>query len=148
MSKVLLRHLVSVLFIALLPASTCNNGRKVTPNPPVITDQGDCEAACSNLKALGCREGDPIDMNTKCNVDADCLGLDGKPDSRQQCSALGTCYVSCTNFCIETENQGVWLDPTCVKNIKSCSEINSCPKLSDASEAGTAATSCTGPTCQ
>ena len=113
------------LFLGL--GATCqNNAGKVTPNPPVITDQAECAAACANLQRLHCVEGEPIVMGTSCQVNSDCRGLDGNPDPLQVCSA-GLCTTSCTNFCIETENQGVWLDPKCVQSITSCDQINSCP---------------------
>jgi hypothetical protein len=118
---------IVVGILTLCTGASCqNNGGKVTPNPPVITDQSECAAACANLQQLHCSEGDPIDMGHACQASADCLSLDGQPDAKQACVA-GRCQVNCTNFCIDTENQGVWLDPGCVKGIKACSEINSCP---------------------
>ena len=120
--------LAGLAFVAFLTAASCNqNSGGVTPAPPVVTDQSDCAAACDNLRHLGCDEGNPIDMGTKCKVNSDCKDVNGNTDAKQSCSALGTCMVSCVNFCIDTENQGVWLDPTCVKNISNCNQINSCP---------------------
>ncbi len=111
----------------LLVGSDCkSNGGMITPNPPVITDQNECVAACANLQKLHCPEGNAIDMRSACKVDSDCKGLDGQTDTKQACTA-GKCMTSCANFCIETENQGVWLDPICVKSITSCSQIDSCP---------------------
>lgn len=98
----------------------CPTNPGVTPQPPVINDQAKCQAACDHLKALGCEEGQPIDMHTTCRINADCA-------ANQTCSALGTCMVTCVQFCIDTENAGVWLDPGCVASINTCAEINQCP---------------------
>lgn len=92
----------------------------VTPQPPVVTDQVQCAAACANLQRLGCDEGNPIDMHTKCDARITC-------PTGQACSALGTCMVTCTQFCIDTENAGVWLDPVCVSKITACNQIDQCP---------------------
>lgn len=129
-----------VIFAVFLPAATCNVGGKVTPNPPVITDQHACSAACSNLEQLGCDEARPINMGRVCKIVTDCKGLDGQPDKRQECIA-GTCTTSCTNFCIETENQGVWLDPVCVSKITECKQIDSCPLAQKPTP------TCEGPAC-
>lgn len=99
----------------------------ITPQPPKVNDQASCVAACANLKYLGCSQANPIDMETKCKSDADCKDLNGNTDAKQQCSALGSCIVTCTNFCSDTEDQGVWLDPTCVAKVTSCDQIESCP---------------------
>jgi len=125
--KTIIRTMLCVGFMALLPAASCNNNAgKVTPAPPVITDQSGCEAACANLQRLTCDEGRPINMGTKCVTQSDCKGPTGVADPRQECVS-GTCITSCTNFCIETENQGVWLDPHCVAQITKCDQIDSCP---------------------
>ena len=113
-SGLLLFACTALLFVG------CPKNPGVTPQPPVITDQDKCQAACANLQHLGCDEGNPIDMHTKCLITADCA-------SGQTCSALGTCMVTCVQFCIDTENQGVWLDPACVASITSCSQIDQCP---------------------
>jgi hypothetical protein len=103
----------------------------VPPGPPVatpatVTDQSICTEACGNLRSLGCAEGKPIDMRTSCTTSADCLDLSNKPDPMQTC-LYHKCTVTCETFCIDTENQGVWLDPACVKTIKSCKQIDQCP---------------------
>ncbi len=114
-------------FLVFLPAASCTtNQGKITPNPPVITDQHACPAACANLEKLGCPEAQPIDMGTNCFHDADCFNVHGSRDMTQTC-INGRCNTSCTNFCVETENQGVWLDPICVSKITSCSQIETCP---------------------
>ena len=94
----------------------------VTPQPPEVTDQAKCKEACDHIgpKGLNCEEGMPIDMKKLCKVDVDC-------DTNQTCNVAGHCEVSCERFCIDTENQGVWLDPVCVAGVKTCSEIDKCP---------------------
>lgn len=120
---------------ALVLASGCHGsvvGPQVVPHPPVVTDQSHCSEACDNLKRLGCPEGYPIDMKESCKVDRDCLGLNGKPDPIQTCSAAGGCMVSCLNFCTEVENAGVWVDPACVAQVQTCDEVSECPSKSPA----------------
>lgn len=122
--------LSAVGFMLLLTASDCktvNNDGKVTPQPPVITDSSDCEAACTNLQRLHCPEGEPIDMGDSCKASGDCKDLNNKSDPKQYCGTNGHCMVTCATFCVDTQNQGVWLDPACVKQITSCEQINSCP---------------------
>lgn len=127
-----------------LAALSCHNVTPgVTPAPPVVTDQSQCQAACDNLKVLGCAEANPIDMGTQCKHDADCVGPDGKPDVYQSCAANGACIISCVNFCTSTEKNGVWLDPTCVALIVTCDQIESCP-----APAPRPGTSCTGSSCK
>jgi hypothetical protein len=46
----------------------------------------------------------------------------------QKCSSAGKCTVSCVDFCIDVENHGIWLDPACVANIKTCEQISNCPE--------------------
>ena len=113
----------------------------VSAAPSTVTDQSSCQAACDNIKSLGCAEANPIDMGTKCNADTDCMGPDGKHDTYQTCSAAGGCIVTCANFCVSTENTGVWLSPTCVVSVTSCSAIDQC----SLSQTGT---TCTGSSCK
>ena len=111
-----------------------------TPSPSDITDQASCVTACSNLQKLGCQEANPIQEGTTCNTAVECLGPDGGHDQYQTCVS-GKCVVTCVDFCTSTENQGVWLDPVCVSQITSCSQISTCPVASTG-------TSCTGSSCQ
>ena len=100
----------------------CPRTTEITPTPPEINDQAMCKVACDHIgpEGLRCDEGLPIDMGKACLADTQC-------DTHQLCSA-GRCIVTCERFCIDTENNGVWLDPTCVSTVKSCSEIDSCPR--------------------
>lgn len=121
--------LSAVGFLLVLTGSDCKTTEpgNITPVPPVITDSGDCAAACANLERLKCEEGAPIDMGKSCASAGQCLGLDGKPDAKQYCGTNGHCMTSCTNFCIDTQEKGVWLDPACVAKITSCDQISTCP---------------------
>jgi len=67
------------------------------PLPNVPPDTDQCAAACEHLRELGCEEGKPLEDGT-----------------------------SCEKFCEDTQNSGHWLNPTCVKDIMSCSEIDAC----------------------
>lgn len=108
------------LFAVVLLGGCPVSGIMVTPQPPTVVDQDKCQAACDNLKRLGCEEAEPIDMHASCFGDAECL-------PGQTCSTFGTCVASCVSFCVDTENQGVWLDPGCVANVKTCDQVDSCP---------------------
>jgi hypothetical protein len=142
----LLRYLpFLVVNVAILGACDCTSSsapKPVVTIPALVTDQANCPGACAHLVALGCAEGNPISMGKACQTDDDCVGLDGKtPDLLQACVSA-QCTVSCTNFCIATENEGVYLDPTCVMSITACSQVNTCPALS------TTGTTCSGSACK
>lgn len=147
MDKGSVRHVRSIAVAAAIIiasiASCKTNAGLVTPNPPVVTDQSDCVDACNTLRHLGCEEGNPIDMGNKCKVDTDCKGADGNSDPSQTCAVNGECMVTCANFCVATENSGVWLDPACVKAITACSQIDSCPAPTPKQPVNT----CSGPAC-
>lgn len=139
-SKTIQRDVTSAIFVAMIILSCKNNAGLVTPNPPVVTDQFACKAACDNLAVLECREAQPIDMGTACIEQTDCKDLDGKVDATQYCAAT-RCMTSCTDFCVVTENNGVWLDPVCVSHIKKCSDIEMCPAPQKRGP------TCSGPAC-
>ena len=67
------------------------------PIPHIPPDTAQCSAACENLRAIGCEEGEPLSDGT-----------------------------SCEKFCVDTQNSGHWLNPTCVKDITSCDDIEAC----------------------
>jgi len=64
------------------------------PDPVDPPDTQDCGAACSHLRDLGCEEGQPLEDGT-----------------------------TCEQFCVETQDSGHWLRPSCVINITTCSEL-------------------------
>ena len=108
----------SIIFLSALLLG-CQE-KPITPMPPLVTDQAACPAACSNLQKLGCEEGRPIDMGMSCKDDSGChVG--------HTCQA-GKCVASCNKFCVDTENNGVWLDPICISGIMSCSQVEDCPR--------------------
>ena len=106
--------LISIIFVG------CPQTPGVTPQPPVVTDQMLCPVACEHIgpRDLNCEDGKPIDMKVVCESTVDC---------KKGTCVSGKCFVSCEQFCVDTENAGVWLDPGCVSNITSCDQIESCP---------------------
>lgn len=64
------------------------------PDPVLPTDTGSCAAACEHLASLGCEEGKPLEDGT-----------------------------SCEKFCVDTQNSGHGLNPSCVVGIESCEEL-------------------------
>lgn len=68
-----------------------------TPTPHPPEDTDKCPAACERLRELGCPEGEPLEDGT-----------------------------TCEDFCIQTQDEGHALNPTCVMEIDSCEEIESC----------------------
>ncbi len=123
----------------VVPPTTGGTVRSQAPG--VIVDQGDCQLACGHMASMGCSQSQPVGMPGTCRANTDCKGPDGAPDQFQTCSAAGTCMVTCTNLCISTENNGVWLNPACILGITSCDQVDSCVT------AGTG-TSCTGASCK
>ena len=73
---------------------------KSGPTPHVPDDTDQCPAACERLRELGCEEGDPLEDGTTCEV-----------------------------FCQETQDTGHALNPTCIKAIDSCGQIEACGEL-------------------
>lgn len=86
-----------------------------------FNDNGACNQACVKLSSLGCVEAQPLKADRQCVEDSDC------PDISS--CIRGECETSCLDFCIATQDNGVWLNPTCVMNIKTCDELNLCPTL-------------------
>lgn len=107
-----LARVAMVLFITIFVG--CPWNRTVTPIPPVVTDQDMCAAACENLQRLHCPEGDPIDMGKACLLDVECQA--------SHC-LKGRCTATCEQFCRDTENAGVWLNPTFAKTITRCDQL-------------------------
>jgi hypothetical protein len=88
-----------------------------SPNPPIVTDQDMCPLACDKLNELGCEDGMPIDMLEQC--------VDGGCPAPEECID-GGCFTKCVDFCVITENQGVWLQPKCIASITECSQVELC----------------------
>lgn len=86
-------YLIALVVALVAFAGTC----EPKPDPIIPTDTADCNAACENLRALGCEEGEPLADGTPCEI-----------------------------FCAETQGNGFPLRPSCVKSIKACGEIDTC----------------------
>ena len=67
------------------------------PTPHPPEDTHRCTPACERLRALGCEEGEPLEDGTTCEA-----------------------------FCVETQESGHALNPTCIMQIDSCDEIEAC----------------------
>jgi hypothetical protein len=90
--------MVSMLFILI--CSCCNQETKSLPSlPQVTTDISYCQAAEINLKNLKCIPSD-IPYTKK--------GL------------------SFTEFCIEVERRGVFINPKCLSEMKDCNQETNC----------------------
>jgi hypothetical protein len=79
------------------------------PSPIVVPNTDDCGAMCEHLRDLGCEEGDPV-------FNSDMPGQLGRPNQ------------SCEDFCRETQTNGVFLNPRCVKRVASCEAIETARK--------------------
>lgn len=67
------------------------------PHPREPTDTDQCAAACDHLAQLGCEEGQPLEDGT-----------------------------TCTTFCEQTQRSGHALNASCVKQVKTCAELDAC----------------------
>lgn len=114
---------LGIISLALLSVSGCPRSSEITPTPPIITDQNNCEAACAQLKRLECEEGTPLVPN-----DAGTCVISDTCGVGQTC-VDGKCAWTCTKFCTDTENAGVFLDPTCVMHVTSCDQVDRCSSI-------------------
>lgn len=98
MKKILLVMLSSI--ITLNACSGCNEKEYVPPKPtPVVTDTEYCKPAEQHLKELKCIPSD-------------------KPYTKKG--------LSFEQFCHQTQDNGIYLNPRCLANISSCEEIDYC----------------------
>jgi len=93
----LLTLTIMIVVFSFCSAASCD--RIVKPDPKLPTDSDQCEAACANLKALGCEEGEDV-------IDGD--------------SGVA---VTCTMFCLDLQGLGHALNPTCVAKITACDQL-------------------------
>ena len=96
-----MKKLILMCLALLVMAPDCGPPTPVpppVPTPPVPPDTDKCVSACANLTKLHCSEGDPIKMS------------DGS-------------VVTCEQFCRDTQNQGVYLNPDCVSKVTKCSDV-------------------------
>lgn len=82
-----------------------------SPNPIPTPDSALCGDMCKHIGpkdqgGLGCEEGTPV-------YDSDLPGPKGVPNK------------SCTDFCTGQQANGVFVNPRCVMQVKSCDEIES-----------------------
>jgi len=90
----------AILASLVLLGSDCSGGQPppVKPQPtPIVIDNNYCLKAQENLQRLHCAEGEP----TK------------KGKSFEQ-------------FCVGTQQNGVFLNPKCLSEITSCGQVDSC----------------------
>jgi len=91
-----MKMLALLIMAGMLVGSSCVNVRP----PPVHIEPDDtpnCAAACKKLIELGCPEGQPLEDGT-----------------------------TCEQFCIDTQESGHPLNPTCVMGMTACSELPGC----------------------
>lgn len=93
-----MKKLIS-LFVLLSLFIGCDSCLQPPPSrpTPIVTDTDYCQAAEDNLIKLGCQEGRPTKTGKKFAA-----------------------------FCLETQQNGVFLNPKCLSTIKYCGEIDSC----------------------
>jgi hypothetical protein len=88
---------VVVVVISGLSCSTTDGGKGSNGEPKVSPFQQPCEAFCQHLRALGCKEGEPLRDGT-----------------------------SCETFCINTQEAGHNLHIPCILERQSCTELQKC----------------------
>lgn len=100
-----MKNLIFCSFLFILIGCPQN---PVTPKPtPIVVDTEMCDTADKHLAQLCLADSE---KNKYC-----CMI--GSPTKK------GKTY---TQFCIEKQNQGVWLNPRCVSQITSCEQIDNC----------------------
>jgi len=87
---------ICLLMILALSGVQCSWCQPV-PDPVIPPDSDHCPTACSHLRDLGCEEGEPLADGTTCEA-----------------------------WCVETQDSGHWLNPTCAEGIVSCEELVFC----------------------
>ena len=97
-------YAAAVLLVAgVIGASSCTTGAGGGTTPPGPGGgtgsrfQKPCADFCQHLRALKCKEGEPLKSG-----------------------------ASCETFCVDTQEAGHDLKIACVLNIQSCGEIQSC----------------------
>ena len=114
-----------IVFPIMFAFACVKCGESVPEPTPLPPDIHMCKVACDHIgppttenpDALNCPDGQPIDMlpdGGGCEFGVDEVNC-----------------VSCEKFCKDTMNQRVWLEPTCVSQIVSCDQIESCAPVGD-----------------
>lgn len=92
-----------------------------SPENPESTDQTNfCNSGCTNLKKLGCDEGQPLLTPWNCSSSAEC------PEGS---CIQGKCGFTCVQFCKDSITNGLELNAKCWSEINSCSKVNNCGDL-------------------
>lgn len=103
-----------ILFVLLFTG--CPQGPQ-HPHVHQPTDTADCPKACQHLRDLHCQEGDTV-AGGWCE--------DGSSPQAGKCaSGLPAGDLTCERFCQQTQDSGHALTPSCVVNIKQCSDMDS-----------------------
>ena len=111
-----MKKLITVIIVTLV---ACNKGVIPTPPTPPTPVVDMCHLACENLKVLHCEEGNAIHMGIECESDAGC--------SQGEICRNNSCWTTCAEFCRDTLETGVQLEPECVSKVTSCDMIDTCP---------------------
>ena len=87
--------------------AACNPASSPSPTP--VPDTNLCPQMCQhigpvNAGGLGCAEGDPLYDST-------------------QPGPMGVPNETCTQFCVHQQNNGIFINPKCVTQVTSCSQI-------------------------
>jgi hypothetical protein len=100
--------LFTVTFLGCAPAllGCVPEAKAPSPNPAVVPDSDLCNQMCDHLAVLGCEEGKPV-------YDSDRPGPKGVPN------------MTCTEFCLDQQSKGTFINPRCVIRVHKCSEIES-----------------------
>ncbi len=97
----LILFLAAVMLVAgvfgLITGTGCVEAQPLEAQRP-RRDPAYCEAACSNLKALGCEEGKDL--------------------------VFGGARHTCAADCLETQNNGHAMNAKCISRVTSCNQVH------------------------
>ena len=89
-----------LVLIGAISSSSCTTTDTVKPSnggTPSSVVQQQCASFCQHLRTMGCREGEPLQDGTSCEV-----------------------------FCVNTQEAGHNLNIPCVLQTQSCTELQRC----------------------
>ena len=89
--------LSKTLFVVTLVACGASNQVEPVRPTPVDTDVSMCDAAEAHLIALGCPDGQPTKRGERFG-----------------------------DVCRELQRAGIFINPRCLANVKSCAEVDAC----------------------
>jgi hypothetical protein len=98
--------MLKLLSALALSAGTCLVPSIPTPGPQ--PDSSFCAAMCAHIgpEGLNCPEGQPV-----------------YDSSRPSDAGRGVPNESCTQFCVQQQTNGVWINPRCVSQVTTCGGI-------------------------